>query len=178
MAKTMFGAMPSWTRVDTKAEPKNERPEANLSYEKAEVGHRNQDQTMNSSTPIQLSQYQPTWKRKFNVEKRKLWDIFSTAAIEIEHIGSTAIENLPSKPIIDIAVKIKNHKDADGFIKALAQIGYDFYPTRSSTERHFFAKGTPVKFHLSIAYTDRGGFWDRQILFRDFLRSNQEARDE
>ena len=45
-------------------------------------------------------------------------------------------------------------------------------------ERYFWTKGDPIKYHLSIAFTDVGGFWPRQILFRDYLRSNSDARAE
>ena len=39
-------------------------------------------------------------------------------------------------------------------------------------------RATLKKYHLSVAYTDVGGFWHRQILFRDYLRSKEEARGE
>jgi GrpB-like predicted nucleotidyltransferase (UPF0157 family) len=127
---------------------------------------------------IQLSPYQPSWKERFHSEKERLQTVFGPAALEIEHIASTAIEGLPAKPIIDIAVMVVSHEDADGFTEGLAQIGYEHVPPSGSFERHFYTKGDPIQYHLSIAYTDLGGFWDRQILFRDYLRSSQEARDE
>jgi GrpB-like predicted nucleotidyltransferase (UPF0157 family) len=120
--------------------------------------------------------YQPSWRDKFEKEKIVLQNLFNNKAIEIEHIGSTSIEGLPSKPIIDIAVMIDNQSDADTFTESLAKIGYKFHS--SSTERHFYRKGDPIEYHLSIAYTDRGGFWPRQIMFRDYLRSHLEARNE
>lgn len=123
-----------------------------------------------------LMPYQSSWLDKFEKEKIVLQKVFDDKAIEIEHIGSTSIEGLPSKPIIDIAVMIDNHADADGFTEPLAKIGYKFHS--SSTERHFYRKGDPIEYHLSIAYTDRGGFWPRQILFRDYLWNHTEARDE
>ena len=71
---------------------------------------------------------------------------------------------------------IENHQDADTFTKPLAKIGYKFHSL--STERHFYTKGDPIECHLSIAYKDRGGFWKRQILFRDYLRCHLDTRDE
>ena len=123
-----------------------------------------------------LMPYQSSWLDKFEKEKIVLQKVFDDKAIEIEHIGSTSIEGLPSKPIIDMAVMVNNHADADGFTEPLAKIGYKFHS--SSTERHFYRKGDPTEYHLSIAYTDRGGFWPRQILFRDYLWNHTEARDE
>lgn len=120
--------------------------------------------------------YQRNWPKKFQAEKEKLQDVFGNKALEIEHIGSTSIEDLPSKPIIDMVVMIENHQDADTYTKPLAKIGYKFDSV--STKRHYYVKGDPIEYHLSIAYADRGGFWSRQILFRDYLRNYTEARDE
>ena len=128
------------------------------------------------SSHTQILPYQFSWKEKFESEKKIVQEIFGTEAFSIEHIGSTAIEGVLSKPIIDIAVLIDNHENAETFTESLAQIGYTF--DSLSTERHYYVKGKPVEFHLSIAYTDRGGFWERQILFRDYLRNHSEARVE
>ena len=123
-----------------------------------------------------LLPYQHSWKEKFDKEKSKLLEIFGNKAIAIEHIGSTSIPGLLSKPIVDIAVLIKSRADADAFTEPLASIGYMFHS--SSTERHFYTKGNPIEYHVSIAYADQGGFLPRQILFRDYLRAHPEALDE
>ena len=122
-----------------------------------------------------LSPHSADWEIKFEKEKELFKKVFGDSAIEIEHIGSTAIDGLPSKPIIDIAVMIKDHAMADAFTESLLGIGYKFHS--KSTERHFYQKGEPVEYHVSIAFTDRGGFWPRQIIFRDYLRSHPDARD-
>ncbi len=128
----------------------------------------------------QLTPYQPNWTDDYNAEERHLQGIFGAAALEIQHIGSTAIAGMPSNPIIDIAVMIQSWKDADAFTESLEQIGYEFVPATHSglPERHFYTKSNPRQFHLSIAYTDHGGFWVRQILFRDYLRANHDAHKE
>lgn len=125
---------------------------------------------------IKIVPYQHDWPKKFQTEKEKLQDIFGNKSLEIEHIGSTSIEGLSSKPIVDIVVMIENYQDADIFTEPLSKIDYRF--DSSSTERHYYVKGNPVEYHLSIAYANQGGFWSRQILFRDYLRSHTEARNE
>jgi GrpB-like predicted nucleotidyltransferase (UPF0157 family) len=131
---------------------------------------------MNDSSHTILIPYQPSWKDKFEVEKIKIKDIFGDKAIAVEHIGSTSIPGLSAKPIIDIAVMIENHKEADVFTGLLDKINYRF--DSFSTERHFYTKGDPIEYHLSIAYKDKGGFWERQILFRDYLRNHSDLRGE
>lgn len=133
---------------------------------------------MNDTSHAQLLPPQPSWKEKFQSERKRIKEIFGDDSIAIEHIGSSSVEGLVSKPIIDIAVLISKREDGDKFIEFLSQLGYWYDKPNSSGERHFFRKGQPTEFHLSIAYVDKGSFWERQILFRDYLRSHPEDRDE
>jgi len=130
------------------------------------------------SSHVVLIPHQQSWENKFEAEKLRLLEIFSNKAIAVEHIGSTSIPGLSSKPIIDIAVLIEKREDGDSSIIPLEKFGYSYDKLNSSGERHLFRKGNPTEFHLSIAYKDKGSFWERQILFRDYLRNHPEFRDE
>lgn len=122
---------------------------------------------------MKIIPYQKTWVEKFETEKKKLVQIFSEQVNAIEHIGSTSIPGLASKNIVDMAVLIDYAKDADKYVEELKNLGYVFDGT--STERHFFRKYKgDDNYHLSIAYKDRGSFWNRQVLFRDYLIANPE----
>ncbi|HEU0085970.1 MAG TPA: GrpB family protein [Candidatus Paceibacterota bacterium] len=118
------------------------------------------------------------WKILFEKEASLIKDVFGSTLLEIEHVGSTSIPDIMAKPIIDIAVQIQHHKDAGSFLNDLEKLGYIYNREKSSTERHFLQKGDPINFHLSIAYLDRGGYFKRQILFRDYLISHEDARRE
>ncbi len=131
---------------------------------------------MDETIVRKLSEFEAQWREKYEAERKQLLTVFGDAALEIEHIGGTAVDGLTSKPVIDIAVMIERREDADSFSEALASLDYTFRSL--STERHFYVKGRPREFHLSVAYADEGGFWPRQILFRDYLRTHPEARRE
>lgn len=118
------------------------------------------------------------WKVLYGSEAVLLKKLFGSYLIDMQHIGSTAVPDLLAKPIIDIAVQIATYADADRFIAPLQELGYAYKPELSSVERHFFQKGEPILFHLSISYLDRGGYWGRQIAFRDYLTGHSEARRE
>jgi GrpB-like predicted nucleotidyltransferase (UPF0157 family) len=116
----------------------------------------------------------------YEKEAGKLKEVFKDSLLGIEHIGSTSVPGLPSKPIIDIMVLIDSHENAKKFIPRLQELGYPFDSvshTDKSAERHLFRKGNPTRYHLSIAYEDRGSFWKRQLAFRDYLRGHPEERD-
>ncbi len=60
---------------------------------------------------VELVEYTSQWKKDFKKEALKLKRIFGDTAIAIEHIGSTSIEGLSAKPIIDIAVGLEKLDD-------------------------------------------------------------------
>lgn len=131
---------------------------------------------MTDTSHTNLTSYDPNWPKLYQAEAQILKEILGDEITDIEHIGSTSIPGLLGKPIIDIEVMIPSYREHTEFTHHLAKLGYRY--DSSSTERHFYRKGFPSTHHLSIAFADRGGFWSRQILFRDYLRNHPEARDE
>ena len=132
------------------------------------------------SSPERISPYNPERVTQYEEEADKLREIFGEDLLGIEHIGSTSVPGLPAKPIIDLMVLIDSYLKVDKFISKLEGFGYGFNAnshTDKSTERHLFRKGNPTQYHLSVAYADRGGFWKRQLAFRDYLRDHPEERD-
>lgn len=124
-----------------------------------------------------LKEYSTEWIEKYNREEKSIKQTLSSEIIDIQHIGSTAVPGLSAKPIIDIAVLVSSIQDISHFTNLLKNIGYDYKEDMSSVERIFLRKGSPVEYHLSITcslYT----YWERQILFRDYLKSHKEFLDE
>lgn len=130
----------------------------------------------------EVQNYNPEWKEVYENEAQIIKDLLGDKITSIEHIGSTSIPGLPSKPIIDMAITVPSWKDVQGLIEPLSNIGYPSDTSEISEsnagERWLMRKGNPTQFHLSIAYGDRGSFLERQILFRDYLREHDEDRDE
>ena len=134
------------------------------------------------SSHHQICEYNPDWPKKFATELEKIKHLLGDKILQIEHIGSTSIPGLGSKPIIDIAILISSWKDADDIAELLIQLNYPFsredHSDPTKLERHFLTKGDPTEFHISIAYADKGSFLERQILFRDYLREHPESVKE
>ena len=51
--------------------------------------------------PINLSEYQPDWPKRFDIAARKLSSLLGSEFV-VEHIGSTAVPDLAAKDCIDI----------------------------------------------------------------------------
>lgn len=123
--------------------------------------------------------YNPAWPERFAFERDRLHSVFGKSALQIEHIGSTSVEDLAGRDVVDIAVMVEGHEEAARFKQALLDLGYDADPRNwtCASERDFYTRGNPRDYHLSVAYADRGGFWPRQIMFRDYLRAHRDARE-
>jgi len=124
-----------------------------------------------------LHSYSSEWPEKFEKESNLIKEILGDLVIDIEHIGSTSIPGLSAKPIIDIAVLTESISDINTFTDKLENIGYSYKPDMSSVERIFLRKGDPVEYHLSISES-KYTYWERQILFRNYLRKYKKYRDE
>ena len=53
--------------------------------------------------------YNEQWKTDFEIIKQHLFPAVKDLIISIEHIGSTSVEGLSAKPIIDIDIVIKDY---------------------------------------------------------------------
>ena len=57
---------------------------------------------------VELLPHQMIWETKAAGTIHLLKEILNDVAIDIQHVGSTAIQNIHAKPIIDIAVAVDN----------------------------------------------------------------------
>ncbi|TXK85767.1 GrpB family protein [Paenibacillus sp. N3.4] len=123
--------------------------------------------------PVRILEYNPEWKMQFKQEKAHIGNVLGDNAISIEHIGSTSVEGLMAKPIIDIAVAVRDLNDADSFVEPLMTIGYEYVPKVDFIRRRFFRKGEWRKgtHHLHV-YEITSNEWRNNLLFRDYLRSS------
>ncbi|MEN8125894.1 MAG: GrpB family protein [Bacteroidota bacterium] len=130
---------------------------------------------------IIIEPYDPKWKIKFKKESKLLINSIKEQGIKIEHIGSTSINGLGAKPIIDIVIGLKDFKTANNHISTIEKLGYKYVPKfeNEMPYRRFFIKESNGKrthhIHLVELKTE---FWDRHLRFRNHLRSNNEDRDK
>ena len=70
--------------------------------------------------------YDKRWKKDFIDIKDELAEALGQLAISIEHVGSTSVEGLAAKPIIDIDVVVKPD-DIDKYIEYKSPIIEEIY---------------------------------------------------
>ena len=69
--------------------------------------------------------YDEEWPIEFEKEKKILEGILKNFDVEIEHVGSTSIPGLSAKPIIDIAIGVKDEKTLFEIEPIMAEAGDD-----------------------------------------------------
>ena len=115
------------------------------------------------------------WLKQYLLEKDKIKNKIEDFIIDIHHIGSTAVKGLSAKPIIDIAVELKRFNDGKLCAAPLERLGYTYHGMNILPDRHYFSKGEP-RTHQIHMFETRSKYLIDQLKFRDFLRSNANAR--
>lgn len=117
------------------------------------------------------------WNKEFLSEKEKIQDKIGEYIINIHHIGSTSVKYLSAKPIIDIAVEIKDFDMGGNTAALLEDLGYSYKGINILPERHYFSKGE-LRTHQIHMYQSGNKYLLEQLKFRDYLRVNDGARIE
>uniref|UniRef100_A0ABS3MSZ6 GrpB family protein n=1 Tax=Bradyrhizobium quebecense TaxID=2748629 RepID=A0ABS3MSZ6_9BRAD len=128
---------------------------------------------------IVVSDYDPNWPALFAQERKRIEQALGAFALAIEHVGSTAVPGLPSKPIIDLLVGVRSLEEArQRCINPLEALGYVYMPEYASwiPGELFFRKGPPGPWthHLHMMEQSHPN-WDARLVFRDYLRAHGEA---
>ena len=96
---------------------------------------------------VVVEPYNPKWKADFEAIKSEVAQALGEIALSIEHVGSTSVEDLSAKPIIDIDVVIKE-EDVSKAIARLSKIGYQHEGNLGIAEREAFCYDEEKKKHL------------------------------
>jgi GrpB-like predicted nucleotidyltransferase (UPF0157 family) len=133
------------------------------------------------TAPVVIVDYDPQWPIRYQEEKGRILEAIGRVIVAIEHIGSTAVPGLGAKPIIDIMVAVSHLADAEECIEPLQGMGYEYAPKLevSMPQRRYFDKGPPGgrTHHLHMVEL-ASEFWQRHLLFRDFLRDHPQVARE
>ena len=124
-----------------------------------------------------VQSYDKTWADDFVAIRDELNDALKDLALRIEHVGSTSVEGLSAKPIIDIDVVIKDYAVFEEVVSALGAIGYRYEGDLGIAGREAFkydSKAYLRKHHLYVCPEDSAEL-KRHIAFRDYLRSHSDA---
>ena len=126
---------------------------------------------------VELVEYDPSWPALYETERERLEPLLP-GALEIHHIGSTAVPGLLAKPIIDIVALVR---DLDAPIAALIDTGGYQYPwafNATLAHRRFLCYPTASHRTHHLHLVDDRAELERRLRFRDQLRADPALADE
>lgn len=127
---------------------------------------------------VKLEPYDYKWIMLFEKERELLYFHLKDLIIEIEHVGSTSIEGLSAKPIIDIAIGVSSLDKIIRIKEKVKGIGYVEIPVNIDG-KHVFVKDKEDKItHFLHVMVYNQNLWRNQICFRDSLRSSRDSKLE
>lgn len=130
------------------------------------------------SDPVIVVEYDPAWQQTFDLLRARLESVLGDLAVEIEHVGSTAVPGLASKPIVDIDVVLRSETDLPEAAAALATLGYAFIGDLGVAGREAFRAPAGDPEHNLYVCAAGATELQRHLTFRDALRADPALADQ
>lgn len=140
---------------------------------------------------IKIVDYKPEWQQEYSDMAKRLRRAAGESVQRIDHIGSTSVDGLAAKDVIDIQVTVSDLEDPApvekleraGFrlrnaVASDALVGIDENGDSDSKElrkRYFREPEGDRRTHIHVREAGRVN-QRYALLFRDYLRSNPSAR--
>lgn len=124
---------------------------------------------------VEVIAYNPRWPDLYAAERERVVSACPGAFVAFEHIGSTAVPGLRSKPVIDMMAAVLSLQESPSLAEVLNLLGYNVFDT-GMRERLFLRRYTPEqgRFHLHIVEQHT---WDerKERHMRDYLLAHPDA---
>lgn len=132
---------------------------------------------MTARTEVIVTAPNPTWPTQFEAESTLIRGALAGLAIDLHHIGSTAIRGINAKPVIDMLLVAPKLADLDDAAPALASVGYEAMGEFGILSRRYFRKTTAsgVRTHQLHAFAKDSQHVTRHIAFRDYMNAHPQA---
>ena len=124
---------------------------------------------------VRVEESNPGWVAAYSREKFRILGLVQAGVEHLEHIGSTAVPGLAAKPIIDMMVGVRSYPPPQTVLLQLASLGYDMLGEAGVPGRLYFRLRGAQDYNLHVV-KHRGKLWQANLLLRDFLVDNAQAR--
>ena len=96
---------------------------------------------------IVVTEHNPAWPEDFSREAAAIRELLGENCVAVHHIGSTAVEGLAAKPIIDIMPVVRRLSAVDSAAPALERLGYEYLGEFGILGRRYLRKGGDERTH-------------------------------
>ena len=133
--------------------------------------------------PIYVKEYNEQYKEWYNIEKENILGAINPEdVIRINHIGSSAVEHVLSKPMIDILLEVDGRCNLTKLLDDLKSIkfGTEIFTRKEDPPRLLLGKGFSADGYAEKVYllhVRYFGDWD-ELYFRDYLIAHPDIAEE
>lgn len=124
---------------------------------------------------IVIAPYDPEWPRRYQALAAGIRGALGDAVLDVEHVGSTSVEGLAAKDVIDIDLTVADPRDEDAYVPALERLGYVLVIREPSFHEHRCLRLAEPRANLHVFGPDCPEAV-RHRMFRDWLRAHPEDR--
>ncbi|WP_199757627.1 GrpB family protein [Micromonospora sp. Llam0] len=125
---------------------------------------------------VTITAYNPGWPVRYQALSGQIRSALGDRALDVEHMGSTSIEGLVAKDVIDIDLTVADPIDEDAYLPALGRLGYVLTVREPSFHEHRCLKLTdPWVVNLHV-FGPNCPEIIRHRMFRDWLRAHPDDR--
>ena len=120
---------------------------------------------------IQVVAHDPTWRRDFEAEAKRIARALGEIVVYLHHIGSTAIPGIFAKPIIDFLLEVDDIIKLDYRSSAMEELGYEAMGEFGIPGRRYFTKdnASGIRTHQVHAFDTSSDEIRRHLAFRDYM---------
>ena len=125
---------------------------------------------------IELAEYDLTWPSSYEREADRIRSVLNERVLRLEHVGSTSVEGLAAKPIIDVVLEVPDSRDEEAYVPDMEAAGYVLRIREPDWFEHRLFKGPDVNINLHV-FSAGCAEVGRMLIFRDWLRTHVADRE-
>lgn len=126
-------------------------------------------------TDLTIAEPDPRWARLGAELVARIRAALGEIALDVEHLGSTSVPDLPAKPIIDLVITVPDPDDEDSYVPGLVHLGLVHAVREPWWFGHRLFRGTDPVANVHVFGPDCPEV-ERMRILRDWLRSHPVDR--
>jgi GrpB-like predicted nucleotidyltransferase (UPF0157 family) len=125
--------------------------------------------------PIFVVDPDPSWPAHFDELAVRVRQALGDRVLELEHVGSTSVPDLPAKPVIDIDLTVVDSSDESAYVPDLEAVGFVLRIREPKWHEHRCMVAASPRANLHV-WSPGSPEPIRHRLFRDWLRGHPDDR--
>lgn len=124
---------------------------------------------------VRVVEYNKEWPILYAIEAEEIRNILGDELVNIYHIGSTSVENLKAKPIIDIMPVVRDISKVNNYNEDFEALGYEPKGEFGMTGRRYFRKGSEIRTHqIHVFEESNSRDIERHLAVRNYLSMHEQ----